>query len=84
MAFLGLRVGRPYMNLCEGTGDKLEGEWEEELIALVGRFPWLTFLFGTEEKGNIMKKICGRGIYCRGGIRRRKLMKEGSHIGGIK
>jgi len=42
------------MNLCEGAGDKLQG-WEEELIALLGRFTWFTFLFGTAEKDNIVK-----------------------------
>lgn len=67
------------MNLCEGTSDKLGGGGEEEPIALVGRFPWLTFPFGTEEKGNIMKKTCRRGIYCGERIRR-KLMTEGSHM----
>lgn len=54
-----------------------EGE-EEEPIAVVGIFSWLIFLFGTEEKGNIIKKACRRGIYCRGRTGRRKLMK-GNH-----
>lgn len=49
------------------------------MTALVGRFPWLIFLLGTEQKGNITKKMWRRGVDCRQRTRRRKFMEEGIH-----